>query len=155
SEAEIAIMSGGGREEPRQGVVSSVQVVTVGGTDPIPAQKRHSAGLLLFRHVADGLEVLVAHMGGTFWARKDEGAWSIRKGEYEPDEDPRVAAAREFAEELGSAPPDGPWVELGDVRQSGGKVVTAFALRGDFDPATAVSNTFELEWPRGSGRIRT
>ncbi|MDT3440053.1 MULTISPECIES: NUDIX domain-containing protein [unclassified Pseudofrankia] len=120
----------------------------------MPAQKRHSAGLLLYRNAADRLEVLIAHMGGPFWARKDEGAWSIPKGEYEPDEDPRTAAAREFAEELGSAPPDGPWIGLGDVRQSGGKVVTAFALRGDFDPATAVSNTFELEWPRGSGRIQ-
>ncbi|OHV38522.1 MULTISPECIES: NUDIX domain-containing protein [Pseudofrankia] len=121
----------------------------------MPARTRHSAGLLLYRDVADGLEVLIAHMGGPFWARKDEGAWSIPKGESEPDEDLRVAAAREFAEELGSAPPDGPWIELGDVRQSGGKVVTAYALRGDFDPAAAVSNTFELEWPRGSGRVRT
>ncbi|ONH31088.1 DNA mismatch repair protein MutT [Pseudofrankia asymbiotica] len=121
---------------------------------PAQKQRRRSAGLLLYRDVGGGLEVLIAHMGGPFWARKDEAAWSIPKGEYEPDEDPRAAAAREFAEELGSAPPDGPWIELGDVRQSGGKVVTAYALRGDFDPATAVSNTFELEWPRGSGRVQ-
>ncbi|MBL7499623.1 NUDIX domain-containing protein [Frankia sp. CNm7] len=121
----------------------------------MPAARRQSAGLLLYRSVAGEVEVLVGHMGGPFWARKDEGAWSIPKGEHEPDEDPRAAAAREFAEELGSAPPDGPWLELGTVRQSGGKIVTVFAVRGDLDPAAAVSNTFDLEWPRGSGRIRT
>jgi predicted NUDIX family NTP pyrophosphohydrolase len=99
--------------------------------------------------------VLLGHLGGPFWARKDAGAWSIPKGELEPAEDPRLAAAREFAEELGAPPPAGTWLELGEVRQAGGKIVTAYALRGDFDPASAVSNTFELEWPRGSGRLRT
>jgi len=116
---------------------------------------RTSAGLLLYRTANGALQVLIAHMGGPFWARKDDGAWSIPKGEHDPGEDPRAAAAREFTEELGAAPPAGQWVELGAARQSGGKVVTAYALRGDFDPATAVSNTFELEWPRGSGRIRS
>ncbi|MBL7489892.1 NUDIX domain-containing protein [Frankia sp. AgB1.9] len=113
-----------------------------------------SAGLLLFRVVDGGPEVLIGHMGGPFWARKDAGAWSIPKGETEPGEDLRLAAAREFAEELGSPPPAGAWLELGEARQSTGKIVTAFAVRGEFDPATAVSNTFELEWPRGSGRVQ-
>jgi predicted NUDIX family NTP pyrophosphohydrolase len=114
-----------------------------------------SAGLLLYRERDGGLQVLLAHMGGPFWARKDERAWSIPKGEYAPDEDPLTAARREFAEELGAPPPDGPLLELGEVRQSGGKSVTVWAVEGEFDPATAVSNTFELEWPPHSGRMRT
>jgi predicted NUDIX family NTP pyrophosphohydrolase len=116
---------------------------------------KRSAGLLLFR-VRDGeLEVLLAHMGGPFWARKDEHAWSIPKGEYPPDEDPLTAARREFTEELGAPPPDGPVLELGEVRQSGGKSVTVWAVEDEFDPAAAVSNTFELEWPPHSGRMQT
>jgi predicted NUDIX family NTP pyrophosphohydrolase len=111
-----------------------------------------SAGLLLYRIRQQRVEVLLVHMGGPFWARKDERAWSIPKGEYSDGDDPRAAAAREFAEELGSPPPDGPWLELGEVRQSGGKRVVAYAVAGDFDPATAVSNEFELEWPPRSGR---
>ena len=114
-----------------------------------------SAGLLLYR-VRDGVvDVLIAHPGGPFWARKDDGAWSIPKGEYTQDEDPWVAAQREFEEEVGLTPPAGARVELGSVKQSGGKVVTAFAVPGDLDPADAHSNTFELEWPRGSGQMRT
>jgi predicted NUDIX family NTP pyrophosphohydrolase len=113
-----------------------------------------SAGLLLYR-VRDGVvEVLIAHPGGPFWARKDDGAWSIPKGEYAQDEDPWAAAQREFEEELGSTPPAGPRIDLAPVTQPGGKVVTAFAVTGDLDPADARSNTFELEWPRGSGQIR-
>ena len=113
-----------------------------------------SAGLLLYR-LRDGVvEVLIAHPGGPFWARKDDGAWSIPKGEYSQGEDPWAAAQREFSEELGSAPPTGSRIDLVPVRQSGGKVVTAFAVRGDLDLADAHSNTFELEWPRGSGRIQ-
>lgn len=113
-----------------------------------------SAGLLLYR-VRDGIvEVLIAHPGGPFWARKDDGAWSIPKGEYAHGEDPWAAAQREFSEEVGSAPPAGPRVDLAPVKQSGGKVVTAFAVRGDLDPTGARSNTFELEWPRGSGQMR-
>jgi predicted NUDIX family NTP pyrophosphohydrolase len=112
-----------------------------------------SAALLLFRHGTDGLEVLIAHMGGPFWARKDAGAWSIPKGEY-TDEEPLAAARREFAEEMGSPPPAGEPVALGTVKQSGGKSVTTFAVEGDFDLAGFRSNTFELEWPRGSGRLR-
>ncbi len=97
--------------------------------------------------------MLIAHPGGPFWARKDDGAWSIPKGEYDADEDPWQAARREFAEELGSPAPDGPRVELGEVRQSGGKIVTAFAVQADLDLTDARSNTVELEWPRGSGRM--
>ena len=111
-----------------------------------------SAGLLLYR-VRDGApEVLLGHMGGPFWARKDERAWSIPKGEYGDDEDPLAAARREFAEETGSPPPDGAALPLGEVRQSGGKRVVAWALEGDLDPATVRSNTFVMEWPPRSGR---
>jgi len=115
-----------------------------------------SAGLVLFRERgADGaLEVLLGHMGGPFWARKDEGAWSIPKGELEPGEDPLAGARREFAEELGQAPPDGPAIELGEIRQKAGKRVIAFAMEGDLDPADIVPGTFELEWPPRSGRRR-
>jgi predicted NUDIX family NTP pyrophosphohydrolase len=91
-------------------------------------------------------------MGGPFWARKDEHAWSLPKGEHGPEEDPRAAAAREFAEETSLQVPRGEWIDLGTVRQSGGKEVTAWAVEGDLDAAAAVSNTVELEWPRGSGR---
>ncbi len=116
-----------------------------------------SAGLLLYR-VRDGLvreiEVLIAHPGGPFWARKDDGGWSIPKGEYDASEDPWDAARREFAEELGLPVPDGTRIDLGAIKQSGGKIVTAYALGADLDVTDAQSNTFELEWPRGSGRIR-
>jgi predicted NUDIX family NTP pyrophosphohydrolase len=111
-----------------------------------------SAGLLLYRGSGAAREVLLGHMGGPFWARKDERAWSIPKGEYEADEDPLAAARREFTEELGAAPPTGPYTELGTVRQSGGKLVTVWAVEGDFDPSALISNTFELEWPPRSGQ---
>jgi predicted NUDIX family NTP pyrophosphohydrolase len=112
-----------------------------------------SAALLLYRR-RESLEVLIAHMGGPFWARKDAGAWSIPKGEYTPEEEALDAARREFAEEMGSPAPAGEVVSLGSVKQSGGKVVTTFAVEGDFDLAGFRSNTFELEWPRGSGRMQ-
>ncbi|HEY4020757.1 MAG TPA: NUDIX domain-containing protein [Pseudonocardiaceae bacterium] len=115
---------------------------------------KRSAGILLYRRSAEGVEVLLGHMGGPFWARKDEGAWSIPKGECEPDEAALAAARREFQEELGLPVPDGELVELGEVRQSGGKVVTAWALAGDLDPASVVPGTFEMEWPRGSGKVK-
>lgn len=99
--------------------------------------------------------MLLVHPGGPFWARKDEGAWSIPKGEYEPSEDPVSAARREFAEELGSPPPDGPVLDLGEVTQQGGKRVRAWAIAGDLDVTTVVSNTFEMEWPPRSGRRRS
>lgn len=113
-----------------------------------------SAGLLPFRVAADGgLEVLIAHMGGPFWARKVEHAWSIVKGEYELGENPFAAAQREFAEETGQPAPDGEYVGLGDVQQSGGKRVTAWAVEAPgLDPATFVSNTFTIEWPPRSGK---
>jgi len=112
-----------------------------------------SAALLLYRH-RESVEVLIAHMGGPFWARKDAGAWSIPKGEHDSDEEPLAAALREFAEEMGSAPPPGTPIPLGTVKQSGGKTVTTYAVAGDFDLAGFHSNTFEMEWPRGSGRVR-
>jgi predicted NUDIX family NTP pyrophosphohydrolase len=116
---------------------------------------RTSAGLLLHRHRDGELEVLLVHPGGPFWARKDAGAWSVPKGEYEPTEDPRAAARREFAEELGSPPPEGPALDLGEVAQKGGKRVRAWAVAGDLDVTTVVSNTFEMEWPPRSGRRQT
>ena len=111
-----------------------------------------SAGIMLYRRRGDRLEVLLVHPGGPFWARRDLGAWSIPKGEYERDEEPLSAARREFAEELGVAPPDGSLEDLGEVRQKGGKLVHAWALEGDLDAAAVSSNTFELEWPPRSGR---
>jgi predicted NUDIX family NTP pyrophosphohydrolase len=114
---------------------------------------RTSAGLLPFR-VQDGrLEVLIAHMGGPFWARRDAGAWSIVKGEHDEHEDGYAAARREFVEETGAPAPDGePWA-LGEVRQAGGKRVTAWAIESDFDVTQLSSETFSIEWPRGSGKL--
>jgi predicted NUDIX family NTP pyrophosphohydrolase len=116
--------------------------------------KLPSAGVLLHRHRDGGRrEVLLGHMGGPYWARKDEGAWSIPKGEYTPDEEPLAAARREFAEELGApVPADVRYEPLGPVRQRGGKVVTIWAAEADFDASAIASNTFEMEWPPGSGR---
>ncbi|WP_315770573.1 NUDIX domain-containing protein [Rhodococcoides kroppenstedtii] len=116
---------------------------------------KHSAGVLVHRLGAEGApEVLLAHPGGPFWARKDDGAWSVPKGEFDPAaEGPAAAAAREFEEELGSPPPTGPWHDLGTVAQSRAKRVTAFAVRGDVDPATLRSNVAEIEWPPRSGRV--
>jgi predicted NUDIX family NTP pyrophosphohydrolase len=116
----------------------------------MPAQ---SAGILLHRTRDGQLEVLLVHPGGPFWARRDEGTWSIPKGEYDPGEEPLAAARREFQEELGSPAPDGPSDELGEVRQKAGKRVRAWAVEGDLDATAARSNTFELEWPPRSGRM--
>lgn len=113
-----------------------------------------SAGLLVFRRTGHGLEVLLGHMGGPFFARREAGAWTVPKGEYDPGEPAWDAARREFREELGLPPPDGEAVPLGEVRQSGGKTVTVWAVEADLDPATAVPGTFEMEWPPRSGRIR-
>ncbi len=113
-----------------------------------------SAGVMLYRTCDSVVEVLIAHPGGPFWARKDDGAWSIPKGEYTDGEDPWVAAQREFSEELGLPVPAGRRIDLGQLKQSGGKVVTAFAVRSDLDIADARSNTFQLEWPKGSGTLR-
>jgi predicted NUDIX family NTP pyrophosphohydrolase len=114
-----------------------------------------SAGVLMFRRSACGIELLLVHPGGPFWTSKDEGAWSIPKGEYDEGEDPLAAAKREFAEELGAAPPDRPFLDLGAIKQPSRKTIAAFAVEGDFDPATLRSNLFELEWPPKSGRKRT
>ncbi|OBG98594.1 NTP pyrophosphohydrolase [Mycobacterium sp. E3251] len=113
-----------------------------------------SAGVLLYRTRDGVVEVLIAHPGGPFWARKDDGAWSIPKGEYAESDDPWTAARREFSEELGLSAPGGERLDLGQLKQSGGKVVTAFAVCGDLDVTDARSNTFELEWPKGSGKLR-
>lgn len=99
------------------------------------------------------IEVLLVHPGGPFWARKDHGAWSIPKGEYLSDEDPLEAAVREFHEETGCQP-QGPFVPLSRVKQAGGKIISAWAVSGDWDPALLRSNTFSIEWPKGSGRLR-
>jgi predicted NUDIX family NTP pyrophosphohydrolase len=116
---------------------------------------KHSAGLLLFRRGADhGTEVLLGHMGGPFYTRRDAGAWTVPKGEYDPDEPAWDAARREFQEELGLAPPDGEAVPLGEVRQTNGKIVTAWAVEADLDPATITPGTFLMEWPPKSGRTR-
>ncbi|AJP00885.1 DNA mismatch repair protein MutT [Streptomyces cyaneogriseus subsp. noncyanogenus] len=115
---------------------------------------RRSAGLLLHRRAGDRLEVLLGHMGGPFFARRDAGAWTIPKGEYGPDETAWEAARREFEEELGLPPPDGEAVPLGEVRQAGGKTVTAWAVEADLDPATIAPGTFRMEWPPRSGRIQ-
>ena len=112
-----------------------------------------SAGIVVCRLRGGGMEVLLVHPGGPFWKNRDLGAWSIPKGEHAPGEDAEAAARREFAEETGWAL-DGALAPLGEVRQKGGKVVTAFAALGDFDPASLESNAFELEWPPGSGRLR-
>lgn len=113
-----------------------------------------SAGLLLYRSTLSGLEVLLVHPGGPFWRRKDLGAWSIPKGEATEGEDLLAAAKREFNEETGFHA-KGPAIPLGLTRQPGGKIVHAWAVNGDVDPSQLRSNTFQIEWPRGSGRIRS
>lgn len=112
-----------------------------------------SAGLLLYRPRGVATEVLIGHMGGPFWAGQDERAWSIPKGEYGPEEPPFDAALREFEEEIGSPPPSADYRPLGQFRQPNGKVVAVWAAAADFDPTGSHSNTFALEWPRGSGRL--
>jgi predicted NUDIX family NTP pyrophosphohydrolase len=111
-----------------------------------------SAGLLVFRQTAGHVEVLLVHPGGPFWAQRDEGAWSVPKGEYDAADDPLTAAFREFREEIGLEPPDDVVpIALGEVRQSGGKRVTAWAVCGDLEVASIHSNTFVMEWPPRSG----
>ncbi len=116
--------------------------------------KKLSAGLLMFRK-RDEIEFFLVHPGGPFWARKDLGAWSIPKGEYDEGDDPLATAFREFEEEIGVPPrPESELLPLGEVRQAGGKVVTAWAFAGDCDESSIRSNTFSMEWPKGSGRMR-
>ncbi|MDI6515545.1 NUDIX domain-containing protein [Streptomyces coelicoflavus] len=114
---------------------------------------RRSAGLLLHRRGPGGeLQVLLGHMGGPFYTRRDAGAWTVPKGEYDPAEPAWEAARREFEEELGLPPPEGGAVPLGEVRQAGGKLVTVWAVAADLDPAAVVPGTFTMEWPPRSGR---
>ena len=116
---------------------------------------KRSAALLLYRLTdARGLEVLIGHMGGPFWSKKNARAWSIPKGEYEDGEKPLSAAIREFAEEMGSMAPEGPVVELGEKKQPSGKIITSYAIEGDFEVSKFQSNTFEMEWPKGSGQVQ-
>ena len=114
---------------------------------------KQSAGVLLFRRVGREIEALLAHPGGPFWKNKDDGAWSIPKGEYADNEDPLAAAKREFAEETGLTL-SGDFIPLGEVRQPGGKVVAAWAAEGDFDTKLLRSNTFSIVWPPKSGKLR-
>ena|SRR5215203_3078298 len=117
---------------------------------------KHSAGILLFRRSGGEAEFLLVHPGGPFWRNKDEGAWSIPKGQIEAEEEARACAIRELEEELGQAPALDPeqLIELGSVRQRAGKVVEAWAAEAEFDPATLASNTFSMEWPPRSGSER-
>ena len=114
---------------------------------------KKSAGLLLFRETAAGLEVLLVHPGGPFWAKKDDGSWSIPKGEFEDGEEPLAAAKREFEEEMG-VPATGEFMLLKPLKQPSGKLVFAWAVRSDFDPSRLKSNMFSMEWPPKSGRQR-
>lgn len=118
---------------------------------------RHSAGILLFRRDEGELRVLLVHPGGPYWAKRDEGAWTIPKGECEEGEEPLSCALRELGEELGAVPDLDPeaLIALGSVRQKSGKVVEAWAAEEDFDPAALSSNSFELEWPPRSGELRS
>jgi predicted NUDIX family NTP pyrophosphohydrolase len=120
---------------------------------PEEAMAKRSAGLLLYRRKGSDLEVLLVHPGGPFWARKDDGAWSIPKGLLEDDENPLAAARREFEEETGFRP-DGAFAELGSFKQPSGKVILAWAVEGDFDPRNLKTNAFSMEWPPKSGRMQ-
>jgi predicted NUDIX family NTP pyrophosphohydrolase len=111
-----------------------------------------SAGLLVYRQHGREIEVLLAHPGGPFFAKRDLGVWSIPKGEYDESEPPEAAAEREFAEEIGLVAPAGTRIDLGEVRQASGKLVRAFAVAGELDLTDSISNHFEMEWPPGSGR---
>lgn len=115
-------------------------------------RQARSAGILLHRRRGQRLEVLLVHPGGPFWAQRDAGAWSIPKGEYSAGEEPLLAARREFEEELGVTPPDGPAQDLGEVRQKAGKLVHAWALEGDLDTTAITSNKFPVQWPPRSGK---
>jgi predicted NUDIX family NTP pyrophosphohydrolase len=116
---------------------------------------KRSAGILLYRRKGAGLELLLVHPGGPFWAKKDLGAWSIPKGEYEEGEDPLAVARREFEEELGSPAPAGDAIELGELEQPSRKLITAYAIEGDVDVGTLSSNLFEMEWPPKTGRLQS
>jgi predicted NUDIX family NTP pyrophosphohydrolase len=128
----------------------------IGAASPLKrARTKVSAGLLLFRQrKGTGLQILLVHPGGPFWAKKDDGAWSIPKGEIDGNEDKLVAARREFAEETGLSP-EGPFIELGGLSQPSGKTVYVWAVKGEWVPDKLKSNTFEMEWPKKSGRLKS
>lgn len=115
---------------------------------------KQSAGILLYRKSHGEYEVLLVHPGGPFWAKKDQGSWSMPKGEFGDDEQPLAAAKREFAEEMGSPPPEGEYASLGEVKIPSGKIVHAFTLESDFNLETFKSNMFEMEWPPKSGQTQ-
>lgn len=132
---------------------SDPQIYPSSAPNSISAMSQHSSGLLLYRFRDGCLQVLLVHPGGPFWAKKDEGAWSIPKGLVNEGESPQAAARREFFEETGFSA-DGEFIDLGEIRQPSRKVVHAFALEGDLDETKAASNSFSLEWPKGSGIVR-
>lgn len=137
----LAMVAGDERDQPSQAHERAIM-------------SKQSAGILLYRRRGDGIEFLLVHPGGPFWAKKDEGAWSIPKGEHEPGEDALEAALREFEEEIGTRPA-GDVVPLTPIRQKAGKVVAAWGLEGDVDATAIRSNTFTMEWPPRSGRTQT
>jgi len=114
--------------------------------------KKQSAGILLYRTKNSQFEVLIAHPGGPFFAKKDSGFWSIPKGLYDDNEEPFEAAKREFKEEIGSSAPDGEYIDLGEIKRKDGKAIKAWAVEGDIDESSVKSNTFEMEWPPRSGQ---
>ena len=114
--------------------------------------KKQSAGILIYKKTESGVEVLLGHPGGPFWAKKDTGAWSIPKGEYTEDEDPLTAAKREFQEEIGQLAPNGDYLELGEAKRKDGKTIRAWAVQANIDASAISSNTFEIEWPPKSGK---
>jgi predicted NUDIX family NTP pyrophosphohydrolase len=116
---------------------------------------KRSAGLLLYRRRDGVLEVLLGHPGGPFFAHKDDGVWTVPKGEYGPEEEPFAAAVREFTEEIGTPPPQGPALPLGETVQSNGKIAVVWAVEGDLDVTTISCNLFEMEWPPRSGRVQS
>lgn len=123
------------------------------GDAVVSARARRSAGVLLFRRTPLGdVEVLLAHPGGPIWATRDDGVWTVPKGEFHEGEEAWAVARREFEEETGHPVPDGDPIELSEIKQKGGKVVEAWAVEGDLDPATSHSNTFPLQWPPRSGQ---
>jgi predicted NUDIX family NTP pyrophosphohydrolase len=119
------------------------------------SRMKRSAGILMFRGRGRGIRLLLVHPGGPFWAKKDDGAWSIPKGEYDEGEDPLAVARREFEEELGSPAPAGGVIELGELVQPSRKQIIAYAIEGDFDPSSLKSNLFEMEWPPKSGTMQS
>lgn len=146
---------------PRPHTVPTRRSTPTGGRDivrspPVSPRGRRSSGILVYRRTTDGsIEVFLVHPGGPFWHSKDDGAWSIPKGEIEETEDAFSVALREFAEELGRPPPEGEYLGLGEIEQRNGKRVVAWAVLGEIDATILSSNTFDMEWPPGTGRVQS